>query len=77
MTEKSAVTPERDECPDKEEGSAGLGQRAANSRSLHVDDGDDQYKERHEKEDDVSRSLSGQHQRSVQLDDNNGQHNQV
>jgi hypothetical protein len=68
---------EREERPDKEEGSVGLGNRSADSRPLHVDAGDDQFKERHEEEDDVSRSLSGQHQRSVQLDDNNGQHNQV
>ena len=68
---------EREECPDKEEGSAGLGDRSADSRPLHVDDGDEQPKERPEEEDDVPRSLSGQHQRSVQPDDQNGQHNEV
>ena len=68
---------EREECPDKEEGSAGLGDGSADSAPLHVDDGDDQPKERPEEDDDVPRSLSGQHQRSVQLDDENGQRNEV
>ena len=68
---------EREERPDKEEGSVGLGDRSADSRPLHVDDGDEQSKERPEEEDDVPRSLSGQHQRSVQLDGKNGQRNQV
>src|SRR5579863_10344937 len=46
---------EREERPDKEEGSVGLGDRSADSRPLHVDDGDDQLKERSEQDDDVSR----------------------
>src|SRR5215831_10283372 len=68
---------EREECPDKKEGSAGLGDRSAYSRPLHVDDGDEQPKERPDEDDDVPRSLSGQHQRSVQPDDQNGQRNEV
>src|SRR5215469_13080090 len=59
---------EREQCPDKEEGSAGLGNRSADSRPLHVDDRDEQPKERPEEDDNVPRSLSGQHQRSVQPD---------
>jgi hypothetical protein len=35
----------------------------------HVDGGDDQSKERPEEDDDVPRSPFGQHQRSVQPDD--------
>src|ERR1051326_1262134 len=68
---------ERDECPDKEEGSAGLGQRAANSRPLHVDDRDKQSKERPEEDDDVPRSPSCQHHRSVQPDGQDRHHNEV
>jgi hypothetical protein len=36
----------REERPDKEEASAGLGDRATDSRPLHVDDRDDGPKER-------------------------------
>jgi len=56
---------EREECPDKEEGSAGLGDGSADSRPLHVDEGDDQPKERPKEDDDVPWSPFGQHQRSV------------
>src|ERR1700722_706325 len=68
---------EREECPDKEEGPAGLGDRSANSRPLHVDDRDDQPKERPEEDDDVPRSPFGQHQRSVQPDDQDWHRNEV
>jgi len=62
---------ERDERPDEEEGSAGLGDVAADADTLphHVDNGDDQSKERPEEDDDVPRSRFGEHQRSVQPDD--------
>src|SRR6516225_6844553 len=68
---------EREKCPDKEEGSAGLGDRSADSRPLHVDDRDEQPKERPEEDDDVPRSLSGQHQRSIQPDGQNRQRNEA
>src|ERR1700733_5835780 len=60
---------EREECPDKEEGPAGLGDRAADSRPLHVDDRNEQPKERPEEDDYVPRSPFGQHQGSVQPND--------
>lgn len=68
---------EREERPDKEEGSVGLGDRSADSRPFHVDDGDDQPKERPEENDDVSRSLSGEHQRSVQPNNQDGHCNEA
>jgi len=68
---------EREECPDEEEGSAGLGDRAADSRPLHVDDGDARPEERPEEDDDVPRSPFGEHQRSVQPDDQDGHRNEV
>ena len=62
---------ERDERPDEEERSAGLGDVAADADTLphHVDDGDDQSEERPEEDDDVPRSPFGEQQRSVQPDD--------
>ena len=59
---------EREECPDKEEGTVGLGDRSADSRPLHVDDRHDQPKERPEEDYDVPRSSFGKPQRSVQPD---------
>jgi len=68
---------EREECPDKEESSAGLGDRSADSRPLHVDDRDEQPKERPEEDDYVARSPFGQHQRSVQPNGQNGHRSEV
>ena len=68
---------EREECPDKEEGSVGLSDRSADAGPFHVDDGNDQPKQRPEKDDDVSRALSGQDESSVQPDDKDGQRNEV
>src|SRR5262249_55630201 len=59
---------EREECKDKEEASAGLGD-LADSMALHVDDGDDRPNERPEQDDDVTRSPFDEHQRSVKPKD--------
>ncbi len=57
---------ERDERPDEEEDSAGIGDVAAGeSRPPHVDDRETRRKERPDEDDDVPRSPSGEHQRSV------------
>src|SRR5215469_6536578 len=68
---------EREERPDKQEGSVGLGDRSADSRPLHVNDRDEQSKDRSDEDDNVPRSLSGQHQRSVQPDDQDWYRNEV
>ena len=62
---------EREERPDEEEGSAGLGDAAADADTLshHVDDGDARTKERPNQDDDVPRSPFGKHQRSIEPDD--------
>src|ERR1019366_5533838 len=60
---------ERDERPDEEEASAGLRDLAADTLPHHVEDGDARPKERPEEHDDVSRSPFGEHERSVQPDD--------
>ena len=52
---------ERDDRPDEEEGSAGLGDFAADTLPRHVENGDDQPKERPEEYYDVPRSPSGEH----------------
>ncbi len=60
---------ERDERPDPEEDSAGVGDLAADkSRSPHVHDGDERPKERPDEHDDVPQSPFGEDQRSVQPD---------
>jgi len=70
---------ERDERPDEEEGSAGIGDVAADADTLphHVDDGDAQPKERPEEDDDVPPSPFGEHQRSVQPNDKDGHSSEV
>ena len=70
---------DRDQRPDKEEGSAGIGDSApyADTPPTHVDDGDDHPKERQEEGDDVPRSPFGEHQRCVQPNDNNGHSDEV
>lgn len=61
---------ERDERPDPEEDSAGVGDPAADkSLPNHVHDGDARSKDRSEEDYDVPGSPFGQHQRSVQPDD--------
>ena len=64
---------QREECPYEEEGLGGLADLAADNAagSLHVDDRDDQPKERPEENDNVSRSPFGKRQRSVQPDNEN------
>src|SRR5262249_15269502 len=68
-----------EECPDEEEGLGGLADLAAEDAvgSLHVDDRDDQAKERPGENDDVSRPSFGEHQRSVQPDDENEHRKQI
>src|ERR1017187_5434368 len=70
---------DRDERPDEEKGSAGVGDPAAVHHTLphHVEDGDAQRKERSEEHDDVSRSPLGEHQCSVQPDDTDGHSSEV
>src|SRR5215471_511340 len=68
---------ERDGRPDEEEGSAGIGDLGAKTRPLHVEDGNQQPKERPEEDDDVARSPFGEHQRSVQPDGQDGYNNEV
>ena len=70
---------ERDERPDEEEASAGIGDAAgdADTLPLHVEDGDGQRKERPEEDDDVPGSPFGEHQRSVQPDDKDGHSSEV
>ena len=69
---------ERDERPDPEEDSAGVGDPAANkSRPHHVYDRDARPKDRTEEDYDVSRSPFGEHQRSVQPDDQHEHPNDV
>ena len=53
MTERSAVTPSAMVVQIKKKAPLDLTIRAADSRSLHVDDRDDQPKERPEEDDDV------------------------
>ena len=61
---------ERDERPDPEEFSAGVDDPAPDeSRPSHVGEGHDRTKERSEEGDDVPRSPSGEHERSVHPDD--------
>ena len=62
---------DRDQRPDEKEVSAGIGEPAgdADTLPLHVDDGDDQRKERPEEHDDVPRSPFEEHERSVMQDD--------
>src|SRR5215470_3671462 len=61
---------EREERPDPEEDSAGVGDPAADkSRPPHVHDKNAQPKERPEEGDDVPRSPFGERQRSVQPND--------
>src|SRR6266481_1028558 len=63
---------ERDQGPDPEKDPAGVGDPAADkSRPPHVDDKDAQSTNRPEEHDDVPRSPFGEHQRSVQPDDQN------
>src|SRR5271168_1711715 len=70
---------ERDERPDEEEASAGIGDAAgdADTLPLHVDDGDDQQKERPEEDDEVPRSPSGEDQSSVKQDDKDGHNSEA
>src|SRR5216684_982288 len=70
---------ERDQRPDEEEGSAGIGDVAADADTLphHVDDGDAQPKELPEEDGDIPRSPFGEHQRSVQPDDKDGHSSEV
>ena len=58
---------DREERPDEEEGSTRVPDAAgdADTSSLHVDEGNDQRKKRPKQDDDVPRSPSGEHQRSV------------
>ncbi len=61
---------DREERPDKEVDAAGANHPAAGeSRSSHVGERHERSKYRPEKDDDVSRPPSGQHQRSKQPDD--------
>jgi len=63
---------DRDQRPDKEEVSASIDEPAGDAdtlRPLHVDDRNDQRKEREEKRDDVPRSPFEEHQRSEKPDD--------
>jgi hypothetical protein len=60
---------EREERKDPEEDSAGVGNPAADkSHPSHVGEKDDRPKDRPEDVDDIPRSPSGEHQRSVQPD---------
>ena len=70
---------ERDERPDEEEASAGIGDAAgdADTLPLHVDDGDKRPKERREEYYDVPRSASGEHQSSVKPNDKDGHSNEA
>ena len=69
---------ERDERPHEEERSAGVGDPAAGkSCPPHVDDGDARRKERRDEDDDVSRTPSGEHQRSVKPDEQEEHRNEV
>ncbi len=70
---------QREQRPYEEQGLRGLADRAAEKAvgSLHVDEKDDQAKERSEENDDVSRSPFGEHQRSVQPDDEDENRNQI
>jgi hypothetical protein len=63
---------ERDDRPDEEEGSAGLGDFAADILPRHVEDGDDQPKERPEEYYDLPRSPFSEHKRSVKPNDKDG-----
>ena len=69
---------ERVKRPDEQEGWGGLGDLAAKnaSRSHHVDDGPARRKERPDEHDDVPRPPFGEHQRSVQPDDQDGHRNE-
>src|SRR5579872_553434 len=64
--------------PDKQEGWAGPGDRTAKntSRPHHMDDRNAQRQERPDKHDDVPRPPFGQHQRSIEPDDQDGHHNE-
>ena len=64
---------QREHCPYEEEGLGGLADIAAENAvgSLHVENRDEQAKERPEENDDVSRPPFGEHQRSVEPDDQN------
>jgi hypothetical protein len=70
---------DRDERPDEEEASAGIGDAAgdADTPPLHVHDGDDQQKERHDEDDDVPRSPFAEHRSSVKQYDNDRHKNQA
>ena len=59
---------DREQRPDEEEVSAGIGEPAgdADTLPLHVDVGDEHRKERSEEHDDVARPPPGKQQRSVQ-----------
>src|SRR5215470_4470417 len=65
---------DRDQRPDKEEGSARIADAArdADTPSLHVDDGDGNSKQREEQDNDVARSSLGKHEGSVEPNDNEG-----
>jgi len=69
---------ERVQRPDEQEGWAGLGDLAVKnaSRSHHVDDRHAQPKQRPDEHDDVPRPPFGEHQRSVQPDDQDGHRNE-
>lgn len=64
------------ERPDEEETPAADGPEA-DSRPSHVDDGETRRKERHDKDDDVPRSSSGERQSSVQPDEQEEHRNEV
>src|SRR5271156_782381 len=62
---------QRDERPDEEEASTGIGDAAGDAHTLplHVYNRDDQQKQRHEEDDDVPRSPFAEHHSSVKQDD--------
>jgi hypothetical protein len=70
---------ERDERPDEEEATAGIGDAAgdADTFPLHVYDRDDQQKERHDEDDDVPRSPFAEHRNSVKQGHNDRHDNQA
>ena len=67
----------REHRPNEEKVPAVLAQVGANSRSSHVQDRNAQPKQRHEQDDDVPRSPTGQHDCSVQPNHADGYHDEI
>src|SRR5437870_9448252 len=70
---------DRDQRPDEEEVSAGIGESAGDADALppHVGEGDDQRKESSEEGDDVARSAFSEYEGSVKPEDKGGDRREV